>query len=207
MKRLVVVIALVVTSAVYGQQQFGTFIGEVVAKWDTNGRTMTLMEPFAYIDPDGRRWNAPKGAQIDGASIPRIAWSIIGGPFEGQYRAASVIHDVACVERQQDWRKVHRAFFTGMRAGGVAQTQAKIMFAAVYHFGPRWAVREVKTVCNPGSSCHPETVMIQSLSYSLVEAQFEELAGIIRKRDQQTPGSVQIAPLSVEDIEAYVPLR
>jgi hypothetical protein len=122
-------------------QEFGTFVGEVVAKWDGNGRTMTLVEPFAYIEASGLRWDAPKGATVDGASIPQIAWSA-GGPFEGQYRDASVIHDVACVEKSRHWRAVHRAFYSAMRARGVGTGRAKVMFLAVYHFGPRWTTAE-----------------------------------------------------------------
>src|SRR5712692_9140850 len=33
------------------------------------------------------------------ASIPRAFWSVIGGPLEGQYRNASVFHDVACDQK------------------------------------------------------------------------------------------------------------
>lgn len=128
--------------SLYAQQldgsRFGSFIGKVVAAWNNDGRTMTLMEPFAYLDPKGRRWNAPVGSQVDGASIPQFAWSFIGGPFEEKYRNASVIHDVACIERRYDWQDVHLAFYTGMLAAGVSQIKAKVMYAAVFHFGPRW---------------------------------------------------------------------
>ncbi len=124
-------------------ENYGSFIGRVVAEWGADGRTMTLMEPFAYIDPTNHRWEAPSGSKIDGASIPQIAWSLIGGPFEGKYRAASVIHDVACAEKTRYWRDVHRAFYTGMLASGVDVTKAKIMYAAVYHFGPRWEMPRI----------------------------------------------------------------
>jgi hypothetical protein len=100
---------------------------------------MKLVEPFAYIDPTGERWDAPVGAVVDGASIPRFAWTAIGGPFEGSYRDASVIHDVGCVEQSRPWQAVHRMFFTAMLASGVELLKAKIMYAAVYHFGPRWS--------------------------------------------------------------------
>src|ERR1035441_4686270 len=47
------------------------------------------------IDPDGLEWKAPKGLVTDGASIPQIAWTPVGGPFEGLYRLAAVVHDAA----------------------------------------------------------------------------------------------------------------
>lgn len=119
-------------------QSFGSFVGKVVAEWLDDGRKMKLVQPFAYIDPNGSRWDAPKGWIVDGASIPQIAWSVIGGPFEGSYRNASVIHDVACDQKQRPWRDVHRAFYTAMLAAKVDPIKAKVMYGAVYQFGPRW---------------------------------------------------------------------
>lgn len=99
---------------------------------------MKLLSDLKYIDPNNEVWIAPKNAKVDGASIPRMLWSIIGSPFSGKYRNASVIHDVACVEKKRPWQKVHRTFYNAMRASGVKPLQAKIMYAAVNNFGPRW---------------------------------------------------------------------
>jgi Protein of unknown function (DUF1353) len=118
--------------------QYGKFVGEIVAKWKPDGRTMVLTAPFAYIDPAGGTWDALSGAEIDGASIPKLAWSLIGGPFEGKYRAASVIHDVACTLKQRPWELVHLTFYYAMRASGVEASLAAKMYGAVYYFGPRW---------------------------------------------------------------------
>lgn len=126
------------------QENYGYYIGRVRAEWLENGRDMRLLESFAYVDPHGTRWDAQAGAVVDGASIPQSAWSLIGGPFEGKYREASVIHDVACVQKNRDWKAVHMAFFTAMLASGVSSIRAKIMYAAVYHFGPRW--QEVRVI-------------------------------------------------------------
>jgi|APLak6261702949_1056265.scaffolds.fasta_scaffold06979_1 hypothetical protein len=119
-------------------QNFGYFIGKVVTEWQEDGRGMKLVEPFAYISPTNERWDAPAGSIIDGASIPQLGWSFIGGPFEGKYREASVIHDVACKERNRPWHAVHETFYWAMLASGVSSKKAKIMYAAVYQFGPRW---------------------------------------------------------------------
>ncbi len=142
MKRIVTFsfVVFVVFVAVDVRAQFGVYVGRVVAEWDTDGRHMILRKPFAYVDPFGVRWEAPEGSRVDGASIPQIAWSFIGAPFEGKYRDASVLHDVACVERKRPWWDVHDMFYTGMLASGVDPVKAKIMYSAVYHFGPRWRV-------------------------------------------------------------------
>lgn len=117
---------------------FGHFKGEVVASWDNNGRQMTLREPFAYVDPQDRTWLAPEGTTVDGASIPAAFWTFIGGPFEGKYRNASVVHDVGCVEMKQSWEDVHWMFYEACRCAGVSDSEAKMLYYAVYHFGPRW---------------------------------------------------------------------
>jgi len=119
---------------------YGRFEGDVVAVWDTDGRNMTLRESFVYYDSQDRPWQAPAGAVVNGASIPAAFWSVIGGPFEGRYRNASVVHDVGCHQMTDSWQDVHRMFYEACRCGGVDETQAKMMYYAVYHFGPRWEV-------------------------------------------------------------------
>jgi len=121
-----------------GGSEFGSFEGKVQAEWLPDGRSMRLLAPFAYTDPAGVIWEAHAGAVVDGASIPRVAWSGIGGPFTGKYRNASVVHDVACDAKKAQWEEVHEAFYWAMRASGVKDWRAKVMYGAVYHFGPRW---------------------------------------------------------------------
>ena len=120
--------------------EFGKFIGPVQTEWLGNGegRKMKLLADFKYVDPTNSEWLAPKDAVIDGASIPKAFWSFIGGPFEDLYRDASVIHDVACDDKSRPWELVHENFYLGMRCSGVGLVKAKIMYAAVYYFGPRW---------------------------------------------------------------------
>ena len=125
---------------------FGRFEGEVVASWDDDGRNMTLRENFTYVDSQDRRWEAPTGSVVNGASIPASFWTFVGGPFEGKYRNASVVHDVGCVEMTATWDDVHRMFYEACRCGEVDETKAKMLYYAVYHFGPRWEpVTETRT--------------------------------------------------------------
>ena len=117
---------------------FGRFKGDVIALWLPDGRNMQLTQRFAYVDPRGKEWVAAKGSIVNGASIPGSLWSVVGGPYEGQYRQASVIHDVACEEMTSRWEDVHLMFYEACRCGGVSMTKAKTMYYAVYNFGPRW---------------------------------------------------------------------
>ncbi|HLC13245.1 MAG TPA: DUF1353 domain-containing protein, partial [Chthoniobacterales bacterium] len=67
---------------------WGYYSGQVEARWENDGRHMTLLSELRYIDPDGVVWIAPAGSVVDGASIPRALWSFMGGPFDGKYRNA-----------------------------------------------------------------------------------------------------------------------
>ncbi len=122
------------------------FIGDVKTLWLVEGeigddgpdRRMQLLEDFAFVDPNGVRWEAPAGHVIDGASIPRMLWSIAGDPYIGTYRRASVLHDVACDARTQPSKVVHRMFYDAMVADGTSAAQAVEFYTAVRLFGPHW---------------------------------------------------------------------
>ncbi len=105
------------------------------------GRDARLVTNFGYIDPHGKDWSAPRGSIVNGASIPQMFWSFVGGPWDGAYRQASVVHDVACETMQEPWQDTHRMFYEACRCGGVDERTAKLMYWAVHHFGPRWEVR------------------------------------------------------------------
>lgn len=138
--RIIFMIAALFVPVLGYAGEWGEFSGGPDTTWLPDHRSMLLLSDFKYVGPDSSVWISPKGSTVDGASIPKFAWSIIGGPFEGAYRKASVIHDVACDERSKSWQDVHRTFYTAMRAEGTNPITAKIMYAAVYHFGPRWGV-------------------------------------------------------------------
>lgn len=118
---------------------YGKFEGELMLVPMPNGRDMKLVKPFRFIDSSGGVWDAPADTISDGASIPQIAWSLVGGPWSGKYREAAIIHDVACDQKTKPWEAVHLVFYHAMLASGVEPVQARIMYGAVYHFGPRWS--------------------------------------------------------------------
>jgi len=77
------------------------------------------------------------GYQTDGASVPEALWALYP-PFTGNYRQAAVIHDYYCDNKQRTWQDTHKVFYYAMRAANVDEKTAKIMYGAVYLFGPRW---------------------------------------------------------------------
>lgn len=115
-----------------------------------DGRVLKLVDNFIYIDPHKKVWIAGKDSQVDGASIPEGFWSLTGGPLTGKYRNASIIHDVECERMQEPAEAVHRMFYEACRCGGVDEEQAKVLYAAVYHFGPRWDLLTTHSVIMKG---------------------------------------------------------
>ena len=105
------------------------------------GRNVELTTPLTFYDPQELAWDVPKGAIVDGASIPRIFWSIMGGPFDAGYRDASIIHDWYCDKRLRTWQATHRVFYDAMIVSGVSPAKAKTMYFAVWWRGPRWEER------------------------------------------------------------------
>jgi len=128
--------------------RYGDFVGEVQCAWCDESRHMELVSDFEFIAPSGERWTAPAGSVIDGASIPRVAWSVVGGPYTGRYRRAAVLHDVACVQRARSSFDTHRMFYYACRAAGVGRGKAAMMYYAVQKHGPHWEL-PAKPLANP----------------------------------------------------------
>jgi len=116
---------------------YGRFLSRPKTEW-LEDRKMRLLEDFVYVDPKDNAWLAPKGSEVDGASIPQVFWSWIGSPLTGKYRDASIVHDVACIRRDKPYRDVHRMFFDACLAGGVPENDAKRLYYAVARYGPKW---------------------------------------------------------------------
>ena len=58
---------------------------------------------------------------MDGASIPRALWTLVGSPYRGDYRRASIVHDQACDDAHGDKdkrRAADRMFYHACREGG-----------------------------------------------------------------------------------------
>lgn len=112
----------------------GSFSGNPKTEWlsDKGGdRDMRMLEAFWYIDPDGRRWDAPAGTVVNGASIPRTLWSTVGSPYTGDYRRAAVVHDAAVGQEGVLRADADAMFYFACLAGGCSTVQAKMLYAGV----------------------------------------------------------------------------
>lgn len=122
------------------------FSGEPSTLWKTESgpdRTMTLLEDFWFRDSQGAVWAAPRGSDVDGASIPKPLWALVGSPYTGDYRRASIVHDIACVAAGHDQaarRVADRMFFEACRVGGCSRREAIILYIGV-RIGAWWSRR------------------------------------------------------------------
>ena len=130
-----------------GEHGLGRYTGKLILEPLQGGRQMKTVLEFGFLDADGRHWLVPPGTSVDGASIPKVLWSLwgVGGPWEGKYREASVVHDYHCAIRSVDWQSVHRMFYRAMLVSGVSEQYAKLVYAGVYFASPRWEDMVVKS--------------------------------------------------------------
>lgn len=135
----IALLALIASSTSYSQKALGYFKGEFIARFLSDGRNIQLETPFGYVDPNGLHWDVPVGAMSDGASVPQIFWTLYP-PFTGQYRSGAMVHDYYCQVRTRSWRDTHKVFYNAMLTAGVTERSAKVMYGAVYYFGPRWGI-------------------------------------------------------------------
>ena len=164
----------------------------------------------------------PKETEVDGASIPEVFWSFIGGPFSGKYLKASVVHDHFCESRTRTAHDTHRNFYYGMKAEGVPNWRAKAMYWAVSTFGPNWQLKKrvvQRQACDQLGNCTitPEiiTMIVASPSIDLEDPQalaialgkFTSVARTLKTTDGEVldviaPGPIEASLQSIEESAA-----
>jgi hypothetical protein len=113
----------------------------------------TVKTEFGYVDSSGVGWQAKAGLKTDGASIPSWAQPFVGGPFTKEFIRAAVIHDHYCRRHVRPWRTTHWVFYDALRASGVSEDKASLMYYAVYLGGPKWLELIKGESCPTGANC------------------------------------------------------
>lgn len=175
------VISLCASSTAFGEQPTVGYLDTLVLKDVGDGRQFDLVNDYRYVDSRGVEWKVPSGTRVNGASIPSYLWSIVGGPWEGKYRNASVIHDYFYGQRKYASEEIHWVFYDAMRKSNVGIVKAKLMYWAVLRFNPKWkAVTYEKQPCPPTSAMRCRPVLADdagtNIRYELVTPQFDEAA-------------------------------
>ena len=114
------------------------FPDSLIVKFLLGRREIELLKPFRYYGAP-RLITAPAGFICDGASIPRWAWTTIGGPFTGKYREAAVIHDWLYRSGLVTRKEADKIFEEAMEILGVSLWRRKVMHRAVrIGAGKKW---------------------------------------------------------------------
>lgn len=116
-----------------GKEQFS---GTIKAEWcDDGSDEMILLETCHFIDSKKQIWIAPTGRRINGASIPRILWTLAGSPYTGNGRRASVFHDCAYEDQYRSREETDKMYLEAMLADGTDSEEAYRNYNAVRTFG------------------------------------------------------------------------
>lgn len=96
-------------------------------------RLMKLDAPFAFHDVKASKvWRVEAGYRVDGATIPRALWTVVGSPYTGDYRRASIVHDKACDGANAPQRRdADKMFYRACRAGGCSVREATLLYIGV----------------------------------------------------------------------------
>jgi hypothetical protein len=78
-------------------------------------------------------FHEPMGILVDGASVPRLAWSFC--PPDGRHRRSAFIHDVHYARKTVPKKVADQMFYDMLVEDGVSKWRAGIMFRAVHYFG------------------------------------------------------------------------
>lgn len=89
-----------------------------------------VLRAFSYITGVDRI-DIPKDFLFDGASIPKIAWILIGHPIAQEYLAPACVHDWLCEYATWPRKKTDRIFLKAMRDKGVAYLKRMVMYWCV----------------------------------------------------------------------------
>ena len=93
-----------------------------------------LMEDYIVVLPNLKILYIKKGFIFDGASIPKLFWSIIGSPF-GKYTASALIHDALYASELLPREDADTIFINTMVYKGVNEDKRNAMYLAVDIFG------------------------------------------------------------------------
>ena len=176
----------------------GSFKGQVkvlfVEPKKPDDRDVQLLEPFGYRDSKGRDWDVPIGYVSDGASIPWGLWTFIGGPYDGPYREAAIIHDYFCDKKDRTWEEVHLMFLEAALKRGVPESTAQTMYAGILYGGPRWPtpspLKKAQITPTPGAGTTKVDPGITKRPVTQSEKQqFEDIKAWI-EREKPTPEQI-----------------
>lgn len=175
----------------------GQFSGNPRTEWlsdQGDDRDMRVIEAFWYTDPQGRRWDAPAGTVINGASIPRTLWSSVGSPYTGDYRRAALVHDAVLGAEGIGRAEADTMFYFACLCGGCSALQAKLLYAGV-RLGA-WAAQQQVLAMDPVALAPGATRLPGQLSAR--ELELRSRYTLIARQLMATPDNIDAIAQVVE---------
>ena len=167
---------------------------------EVDGKCFTK-QALRYTDPNNLVWEAKKGLETDGASIPLWAQPFVGKPYDQSYLKAAVVHDHYCDRHVRSWRSTHRVFYHMLKDLGVPTAKAKVMYYAVFIGGPKWV--EIVQPVDCGFNCINEFKKLKSTEKIRIQpATFDSIKNLEARLDAMSK-KVENSDLSLEEIDEF----
>ena len=113
-----------------------------------------LLSKDITVESLGYSVTVKKGFDFDGASIPKLFWSIIGSPLNGNYVVASLIHDGLYAGEILDRKVCDDIFLDLMKQYKVSYVRRYTMYWAVRLGGGKvWKEHTEKEVLKYNGYC------------------------------------------------------
>jgi hypothetical protein len=93
--------------------------------------TYELLSDGVFHIPGYGEVTVKKGFRFDGASVPKIFWSLIGSPFTGKYILAALLHDALYASEHLSRWRADWIFLCYLKQLGVGWFKRNVMWGAV----------------------------------------------------------------------------
>jgi len=111
-----------------------SMFSELATKVSDNGRRRVLLKDFTY-ENDKYRITVKAGFSTDGASIPRVMWSVISSPFYGPIIYGAIVHDGLYTAMKLSRKESDELLKEMTLESGYSKVKAELVYNAVRAFG------------------------------------------------------------------------
>lgn len=102
---------------------------------EINDNEYRVIRKYRAVLPNNDMIEVKAGFVYDGASIPRLFWSLIGSPFTGTHTRAAFIHDALYAAESYDRKICDWIFLQILQKHGCSWIKRNTLWLAVRIFG------------------------------------------------------------------------
>ena len=103
-----------------------------IHKEDARGNVLATLAGTRFVFR-GKRFRVPAGFESDGASVPRLFWTMVCPPLDHHAVRAGVAHDYIYREQPPDWtrKEADKMFLCFLIEDGLPPLQARLAYWGV----------------------------------------------------------------------------